>query len=576
LLFTLAAAVSIFNFKFFLYFSCAKLRSSMLTDKDNKLHNLSQTSSLKVVLFYVLISTIYIYTSDYFLKILVKDIELLTSMQTYKGLGFIFITSLFLYILVKKNLEVNSTYYHEILAAREVLDNQIKESQQEYLSLFNHSPLPVWIVDINTHQFIDVNDAACKVYGYTKDEYLTMTLKDIRPSEEIPSFEELISSQNANTQATFSNTRRHKKKNGDLMEVKIISSVLTFGGKQVRLVSAVDVSNEIATQNQLKEFNARLKLASEIAGLGYWTNDFIKSEITWSDEIYKIFEVNPDSFVLTLENISSRFHPDERSNFLSNNFYNFENNSVMESEHRILTDSGNTKWILERKCFIKDNDKPIKLVGITLDITKRKLHEQELLESNERFKILTKATVEAIIDWDIKNNKVVWGEGFQTLLGYDINAGHDDLWSSNIHPEDKENVLLELNKVLSDPNVFQFNAEFRFLRADRSIAYMQHKGVFMRDKEGKATRALGAMIDLTESLERIRKIEVQNKALKDIAWAQSHLVRAPLANILGLTELLKDNINSDTENAKLIDYLRESAEKLDAVINDIVNKTADR
>jgi PAS domain S-box-containing protein len=215
-------------------------------------------------------------------------------------------------------------------------------------------------------------------------------------------------------------------------------------------------------------------------------------------------------------------------------------------------------------------------VGITLDITKRKLHEQELLESNERFKILTKATVEAIIDWDIKNNKVVWGEGFQTLLGYDINAGHDDLWSSNIHPEDKENVLLELNKVLSDPNVFQFNAEFRFLRADRSIAYMQHKGVFMRDKEGKATRALGAMIDLTESLERIRKIEVQNKALKEIAWAQSHLVRAPLANILGLTELLKDNINSDTENAKLIDYLRESAEKLDAVINDIVNKTADR
>lgn len=548
----------------------------MVQEIKNKVNNISQTSSLKIVLMYAAISTVYIYSSDYLLKIIVQDVELLSTMQTYKGLGFILITSFFLYVLVKRNTDVNSAYYLEIIASREVLDNQIKTSQQEYLSLFNHSPLPIWIIDIETQQFIDVNDAACEVYGYSKQEYCNMSLKDIRPKEDIPLLEKILNKIYADKQTTHAHRMRHMKKNGDLMEVKIVSSLLTLGGKKVRLASAVDVSNEITTQNQLEEFNARLKLASEIAGLGYWTNDFVKSEITWSDEIYRIFEVSPESFVLTLENIRNCFHPDDRTNFTPNYFYNLDNNSIWENEYRILTKSGNTKWILERKCFIKDSaGKPVKLVGITLDITKRKLHEQELQESNERFKILTKATIEAIIDWDIKNNKVVWGEGFQTMLGYNIENSGFDLWSSNIHPDDKERVLVELNKALFDPKVFQFNAEFRFLKADKSIAYVQHKGIFIRDAKGKATRALGAMIDLTETLERMSKIEMQNKVLKEIAWTQSHLVRAPLANILGLTELLKENMNSGDENAQLIDYLRESAEKLDTVINNIVNKTTE-
>lgn len=548
----------------------------MVQEIKNKVNNISQTSSLKIVLMYAAISTVYIFSSDYLLKIIVQDVELLSNMQTYKGLGFILITSFFLYVLVKRNTDVNSAYYLEIIASREVLDNQIKTSQQEYLSLFNHSPLPIWIIDIETQQFIDVNDAACEVYGYSKQEYCNMSLEDIRPKEDIPLLETIINKIDADKQITHAHRMRHMKKNGDLMEVKIVSSLLTLGGKKVRLASAVDVSNEITTQNQLEEFNARLKLASEIAGLGYWTNDFVKSEITWSDEIYRIFEVSPESFVLTLENIRNCFHPDDRTNFTPDYFYNLDNNSIWENEYRILTKSGNTKWILERKCIIKDNaGKPVKLVGITLDITKRKLHEQELQESNERFKILTKATVEAIIDWDIKNNKVVWGEGFQTMLGYNIENSGFDLWSSNIHPDDKEKVFLDLNKALFDPKVFQFNAEFRFLKADKSIAYVQHKGIFIRDAKGKATRALGAMIDLTETLERMSKIEMQNKVLKEIAWTQSHLVRAPLANILGLTELLKENMNSGDENAQLIDYLKESAEKLDTVINNIVNKTTE-
>jgi signal transduction histidine kinase len=133
--------------------------------------------------------------------------------------------------------------------------------------------------------------------------------------------------------------------------------------------------------------------------------------------------------------------------------------------------------------------------------------------------------------------------------------------------------MTDLNKTVQDPNKEFFNAEFRFLKADRTIVYVQHRGIFIRDANGKAIRALGAMTDITDALERLHKLELQNKALTDIAWTQSHLVRAPLANLLGLTDILKNNLHKEISQTEIINHLYNSAQQLDAVIHDIVKKT---
>ena len=88
------------------------------------------------------------------------------------------------------------------------------------------------------------------------------------------------------------------------------------------------------------------------------------------------------------------------------------------------------------------------------------------------------------------------------------------------------------------------------------------------------------MIDLTETLNKLQKIEIQNKKLQDIAWKQSHDVRAPLSNIMGLVNLLKSNLNLDgddvnDENSKILNYITESTKKLDEIIHDIVDKTSE-
>jgi PAS domain S-box-containing protein len=537
-------------------------------DKDS-----TKSDTLKIVVPYTIISVIYISMSDYFLDMYVTDFDLHTKLQTYKGFGFIIVTATLLYLLLKKNNDTLTSYFKQIIDVTNASNVELKKAQEEYLSLFNYSPVPIWLFDMTTLQFIHVNEAACDIYGYTLEEYKTMKVHDIRPKEDIPNMKEFYTLSSPEKDYTLSSTIRHLKKNGDIIIVKLKTSFVYYKGKKVRIATVVDVTAEIEIQNQLKEINTKLQLANEIASMGYWTNDLVKNEIKWSEEMYKIYEQDPSTFELTIENIRSLLLPEDQTDFGPQTF-SINGNSIKETERKIITASGKVKWILGRIHIVKDaNDNPIRIDGITQDISTLKVYEQELSESHERFKILTKATVEAIIDWDIKNNTVLWGEGFHTLLGYDLTTSQNDLWSKNIHPDDRSKVLHDLNQTLEDPTQHNFNAEFRFIKANGDVAIMQHRGVLIRDTNGKAIRAIGAMIDLTDTLERIRKIEIQNKALREISWLQSHIVRAPLANLLGLITLLKDSQEKGIYDSNLIDYIYESTEKLDQVIHDIVEKS---
>ena len=402
-----------------------------------------------------------------------------------------------------------------------------------------------------------------------------MNIKDIRPDSEVPQMEALLNKTIQTSDASFLGLMKHRKKNGEIIQVKLKTSQVNFEGHLGILVTAVDISHEINIQNNLLAANKRLQQACEIANMGYWTNDLINSEIIWSDEIYKLFELDPNTFELTLDNIRACFHPDNQHQFDEEMHKVFESDDVIEDEHKIITETGKIKWVLERIHLVRDQDhNPIKLEGIVLDITKRKQNEQEIIESNERFKILAKATVEAVIDWDLENNSIFYGEGFNSMFGYNSINATTDLWLKNIHPDDSKRVIRDLRKAMKNAQKEFFNAEYRFVKANGDMAYIQHKGIFIRNNDGEVARIIGAMVDLTESLEKMNTIEQQNKTLKDISWTQSHVVRAPLANLMGLINLLKDNKKMGYTDDRLIDYIGESATKLDHIIHDIVKKSA--
>jgi PAS domain S-box-containing protein len=146
---------------------------------------------------------------------------------------------------------------HELTAAR----NLILESEQQYRLLFDSNPHPMWVYDVSTLAFLAVNDAAVRLYGFSRDEFLGMTLEKIRPPEEMPALLEYLAKDDATSLARF----RHCKKDGTSLDVETASNPLEFGGKRARLVLAHDVTQKRVLEVQLLQAQ-KMEAVGRLAG----------------------------------------------------------------------------------------------------------------------------------------------------------------------------------------------------------------------------------------------------------------------------------------------------------------------
>lgn len=215
------------------------------------------------------------------------------------------------------------------------------------------------------------------------------------------------------------------------------------------------------------------------------------------------------------------------------------------------------------------------------DITRRIESNLHLLQSNERFEKVTEATHEAIWDWNIIENTLYWGAGFKNLFGYQIEKITPTLesWTNHIHPEDREWVLQSIYSTLEKLDQSNWLAEYRYQKNDGVFADVIDRGIVIRDEKGRPIRMVGAMNDITErknfEISRsnyVKQIEIQNEKLKNIAWTQSHVVRAPLARMLGIMNVIEDHYKNPEDTLMWLKQLRDSANELDEIIKEMVEK----
>src|SRR5687768_348627 len=134
----------------------------------------------------------------------------------------------------------------------------------EYRLLFDSNPHPMWVFDAETLAFLAVNDAAVRLYGYSRDEFLGMTIKDIRPREEVPALLEYLTTI-PDSPSLPATQVKHRKKDGSLLEVAGSSSPIRFHGKRARLVLATDVSERKQLEAQLLQAH-KLEAVGRLAG----------------------------------------------------------------------------------------------------------------------------------------------------------------------------------------------------------------------------------------------------------------------------------------------------------------------
>ena len=166
-------------------------------------------------------------------------------------------------IIIKKP-EENMTKEDEltILLAKEIkektdLYQKIRESENYYRYLFASNPVPMWVFDMNTLKFLQVNDAAVNLYGYSREEFLNLTIMDIRPESEVEHILNMVADKYYPV-TDFKGNMKHLKKNKKVFPVEIRSNPIQINGKTARLVMATDITDRTNYIRNIEEQNKRL------------------------------------------------------------------------------------------------------------------------------------------------------------------------------------------------------------------------------------------------------------------------------------------------------------------------------
>ncbi|WP_425615092.1 PAS domain S-box protein [Anatilimnocola sp. NA78] len=164
-------------------------------------------------------------------------------------------------------------------------------------------------------------------------------------------------------------------------------------------------------------------------------------------------------------------------------------------------------------------------LSLATDITRRKLIEDELRQSNERFRLVVRATNDAVWDWVPGTKEVWWSEGMSDLFGHTpSNEQQDpDWWVRHIHPDDRQRVKDNFFQTVNGEGS-QWSAEYRFLRRDGQYVDVYDRGQIMRDENGKPSRMVGAMMDVSKSKLAEAQLRATERRFRDLADAIPQIV----------------------------------------------------
>ncbi len=213
----------------------------------------------------------------------------------------------------------------------------------------------------------------------------------------------------------------------------------------------------------------------------------------------------------------------------------------------------------DAKCF----------VTVFRDIGTAKAAERALKQSEQTLDLTSKATNDAIWDWNLHGGRV-WHNDIMNIFGYSKEDIGDtiDWWINKIHPDDRERVVSRLYSFI-DQRIEKWFDKYRFEREDHSYAYVYDQGHIMLDEEGTPYRFIGGIVDITERVMAEESLLIKNKQIAEYAFFNSHKIRAPLARLMGLIEVINYAEPDDSKNEQLLEKLKAVAEEIDELVRDV-------
>ncbi len=399
-------------------------------------------------------------------------------------------------------------------------EQKIKESELRYRSVIEQATDAICIAD-GSMRIIEVNPSASQAFGYSKEEFLQLSLLDLLFAEEVKINPIRIDDLKAGK--TVSNERRGKRKDGSAFELELNSKMLTDGRL---LLFGRDITERKKAESVIKENEGQLSMAAQIAKLGYWEFDIAANLLKLNDQFYSMFKTTAKEmggYTMSSERYAGLFVQKDDMAILMNAaaeaIKSPDPHYKNQIEHRIKYANGENGYMAFRYFTVKNEiGRNIKIFGAIQDITESKNAEKLLKQSNARFELATKATNDVIWDWNSLTDDVYYSDAYETLFGYKNSSSKLKAieWNKRIHPDDAESVLEKLNYQMYKAETGIWQDEYRYIREDGSVAYINDRGYILYDEQNKPVRMVGAMQDITSRKKAEAELNKSEKQYRQI------------------------------------------------------------
>jgi len=278
----------------------------------------------------------------------------------------------------------------------------MQKTEHEYALAFDRNPHPMWVIDRETMQFLAVNDATVRAYGYSRAELLTMSARDMRPANAVPVLMEAwkrFYADGPHEEPRAAGLWTHRRKDGTEIVVEITATDLVWAGRPAALVHALDVTERVASERAARENRERFEIVSRSINDTIWDWNILTGRVWRSQNTEGIFGAQRAEIDPTIEGWGERLHPDDRERVLTGMREALERGDrTWSSEYRIQRPDGSWSEVLDRALVRYDAaGRPVRMLGSMVDITDRKRADRALLDQQRRFKAVFDNAQDALL-----------------------------------------------------------------------------------------------------------------------------------------------------------------------------------
>ncbi len=311
--------------------------------------------------------------------------------------------------------------------------------------------------------------------------------------------------------------------NTDIQDLRDAQEASARTNKELEARVSVRTAELEASNKRLEATTAQLKAAQRITEVGSWEFDIASEVVTWSDELFRIFKLDPRQPPPDFRGQEVLFDEESWARLMAAVSHAVATGVGYQLRLMIRRTDGEARVTVARAEALRNAQGNVeRLVGTFQDSTEQERAATQLRQLSERLQLATSAAKMGVWDWDIQSNTLVWDDTMHRLYetGQAQFSGLYEAWRQALHPDDRANAEAALLAAVTGPG--DFNSTFRILFADGRVKYLRAAAKLHRDGTGQALRMVGVNWDV--SAQRIAEAAlVQSEALQEAILASAGL-----------------------------------------------------